>query len=175
MSDHSVYETPKSELQKSAEGELLGKGKLVIYNKGVEWPNRCYKCNQTTSEKKSVKLTYLNPWFYLSILISPILLIILGLIFQKRFTLDLPICNEHLQKRKKHVAINWGITALAVLSFATSIYLSTDLGALIGLALILALLLSLLIGRMVYVTKFKDKQLWVRGAGKAFIDSLSEY
>jgi hypothetical protein len=175
MSENSVYDTPNSELLTTRKGELFAKGKVVIYDKDVEWPDRCYKCNQATSLKHPVKLSYLNPWFYLSILVSPLLLLVLALIFQKKFPLDLPICSEHLQKRKKHVAINWGITALVVLSFGFGITFNADFGIIAGAVLIVALVLSLVIGRMVFAAKFKDDQLWVRGSGKAFIDSLTEY
>ena len=173
--EESVYSPPKSEVLTSNEGDIFGNGKFVVYNSDIDWPARCYKCNQATDGKKNITLTHLNPWFYLSILISPLLLIILGLIFQKRFKLDLPICDEHLQKRQKHVKVNWGITAAMVLAFGLGIGLEVNALIIAAVVLMLVLVLSLVIGRLIYVARRKDQQLWVRGAGPEFIDSLPPY
>lgn len=175
MSENSVYDTPKSELLKTREGDIFAKGKVVIYDKDVAWPERCYKCNKPTTEKVHVTLTYLNPWFYLSILVSILLLIILGLIFRKRFPLDLPICEEHLQKHKKHKLVNWCLAGLTVLAFTLGFVLNIEAAIGTGLVLILALVVSLIAVRMVAVSKLNESQLWVRGVGKPFAESLPDY
>ncbi len=175
MTEKSVYDTPQSSLQTSQEEKIYRKKKYVVYDQSVEWPSRCFKCNSDAPDRKSIKLTYVNPWIYLSILVTPILTIILAAIFQKRFELDLPMCDTHLQKRKRFVLIQWCLVALLALLFGGSLVTGNEWLVIAAVTLLLVLVVTAIAGRLLYVAKFKKDYLWVRGAGKEFVNSLQDF
>lgn len=171
----SPYNAPKSDLLESTDVEILAYKKYVLYQDGSRWPARCYKCNQPTDGKKLVKLTYVNPWIYLSILITPILTIILALIFQKKFSLDMPICEAHKQKRKRFLIFQWSMIALATVFFGVAVGANSGLAAgLAGLFLLLVVIAGIG-GRLLYAAKLKNGYYWLRGAGKEFVADLRVY
>jgi len=175
MSSESPYTTPQSSLLGSETSELYGYKRYVIQRSDIEWPPRCYKCNADTSVTKKVKLTYVNPWIYLSLLITPIFTIILALIFQKKFTVQLPLCETHLKKRRYFSIFQWVAVSFMIAGFIIGIATNSDIALILSIALILVIVVSAIAGRMVYIAKFKKDNLWVRGAGKEFVSSLSSF
>ncbi len=175
MSSESPYAPPKSSLVNTAATGIYGFKQYVIHQDGVEWPSRCFKCNTDTNTTKKVKLVYVNPWIYLSLLITPILTIILALIFQKRFTVQLPICEAHLKKRRNFLFFQWGTVVLTIAGFTIGATTNSDIVIMLSIILVLVILISALIGRMIYVAKFKKYNLWIRGAGKEFVCSLPSF
>ena len=85
MVTDSPYKPPESVLVEKYHGEVYRKGKYVVHDPAADLPSRCFKCNAETSVTKKLKMTYVNHWFYLSILVTFLLTIILVLIFQKKF------------------------------------------------------------------------------------------
>lgn len=175
MSSESPYAPPKSSLINTAATGIYGFKRYVIHKDGVEWPSRCFKCNTDTNTTKKVKLVYVNPWIYLSLLITPILTIILALIFQKKFTVQLPVCEVHLKKRKNFLFFQWATVFLTIVGFIIGAATNSDVAIMLSMVLILVIVISALAGRLVYAAKFKKDNLWVRGAGKEFLSSLPDF
>ncbi len=173
MSVESPYVPPKSPLIDTHNGKIHRKGRYVVLTPDTEWPSRCFKCNETTPQKLEVKLAYINPWIYLSILINLLLTIILAAIFQKRFTMNLPLCEKHRRKRKILLIVHWLLLAVIVaaifLGFSTGLMFFAYIAIPLSIILILSALLQ---GRLAFAAKFKDDNLWISGAGKDFLDSL---
>ncbi len=175
MSNNSPYATPKSQLSVVDDSTIYRKKKYAILNPEAEWSSRCFKCNSETEIKKKVKLAYVNPWIYLSILITPILTIILALIFQKKFTLQLPMCNQHVKKRKNFVIFQWVTTILSIVGISVGIATDSPLILVSAIVLFLVVVISAIAGRILYAAKYKDNRIWVRGAGKEFLESLPNF
>jgi len=180
MSDNfeNPYQTPKSavdvKLSNNA-SNIWRKKSAVVVTRETIWPKRCIKCNEPTENSLNRTLAYVNPWIYLSILISVLITVILALIFQKKFKMELPLCDRHAAYRKRVILINWllflGMIGCFWLTFA-NIY---EFGALIGLAILLVMVIFGFSNRLAYIGRFKDPYIHVRGAKKAFLDSLDEF
>lgn len=175
MTSDSPYAPPESALTNVDESKIFRKGKYVIYNSDDGWPSRCFKCNSETDFKKEVKLTYVNPWIYLTLLITPLITIILGLIFQKKFRLQLPICELHAKKWKRFLIFQWSMLALTITGFFIGIL--TEMKFFLGISgsLLLLLIVLAVFGRQVYIVKYKKQKLWVKGTGAEYRDSLPEF
>lgn len=176
LNDSNVYATPKSALVENVSSTgVFGHRKYVIYQDQTAWPDRCYRCNSEHVSHKKTKITHINPWLYLSLLISPLALAIVMVIFRKRFTLQLPVCDFHLKRRKRFVMGQWILLIVIMALFAVAVPAKN--GVLLVLALItsLVLMVTALFGRMVFIARYRDGNLWVKGAGKAFIASLPSY
>ncbi len=170
------YQPPKSSLLTDDAGglELQRHKNYVILEPESDWPSRCIKCNAATDYKKKTKLVYVNPWVYLSILINILLAAILVLVFQKRFSLELPLCAIHRVRRKRFLTIQWiGFVLFVMLLFVGFATESPAVFTIAGVVLLGVIILSL-VSRLAYIAKLKDGKLWVRGAGAPFLDSLPE-
>ncbi len=170
----SPYAPPKSELEVFSSEGLRTYKRYVVYEPGTQWPDRCFKCNAETSVKKKTTVTYINPWIYVSILINFIITLILALIFRKQFKIDLPICQEHIQKRKIFLFVLWSFTALSLLMFGIGLVSEEHFFTFIGLALFLVVLFLAIGGRQIHAAKLKHDQVWIMGTGAAFRDSLPQ-
>ncbi|WP_185235071.1 hypothetical protein [Teredinibacter franksiae] len=175
MTTDSAYTPPEAKLVDSTPGDIKRKGRYIVMAPEDTLPSRCFKCNDDTQNKKKVKLTYLNPWIYLTILVALLLTIILALIFQKKFKIELPLCDKHIKKRKMFIAFQWVLVALTTAGIFMGA--ATDNGALIGVSitLVLVIVISALFGRLAFAAKFKNGSLWISGAGKKFLNSLPQF
>lgn len=171
----SIYAAPKSELTNAEPAEIYRYKHYVILNSDAAWPARCFKCNADSAVRKKVNVAYVNPWIYLTLLITPIVTIVLALIFQKKFSIDLPICDSHLKKRKNFVIFQWTALLLMIAGFILGAALNSELLFILSLLLLLMVVIAAIAGRMIHLAKFKDDHLWVRGTGKAFLQSLPPF
>ena len=175
MSADSPYATPKSSLTSAGVGEVYSSKRYAVCKADAQWPSKCFKCNSQTHIKKKTKLTYVNPWIYLSLIISPLITIILALIFQKKFTIDLPLCEQHIKKRRNFLIFQWSMVALVVGGIFFGVFVDSQLVLLLALLLFLIIVISAIAGRMVFLAKLKNDNLWIRGAGKQFLDDLPPF
>jgi len=168
----SHYAPPKSKLVDTGNAVISRKGRYVIAHPEMEWPARCFKCNEPTEAKKTTKLTYINPWIYLSILITVILTIVLALIYRKKFVLEMPLCAKHLKRRKNALLIQWIIVGAILLFIGGQILTGNDMFIIFSIVAVLALVISTMFSRLAFASKYKNGELWIRGGGKKFLDSL---
>ncbi len=175
MTTDSPYDPPKSSLVDMHHGEIYRKGRYVVHEPNVGWPSRCFKCNEDTSLRKEVKLTYINPWIYLSILITFLLTIILALIFRKRFTVNLPLCEQHIAKRKNFIIFQWAMVAIMTAGFLIGSLTEMKILLVVSLFVFLITIISAIFGRLALAAKYKNGNLWVTGAGKGYLNSLPDF
>lgn len=154
------YATPESDVQVTLPSTmLLRRKKIVIAPVNCQWPERCFKCNQKTSLSKPLKLKYASPLMF----------------FQKKFRVDLPLCQTHLNRHKYFVYTQLILSVLT----CGSVYLAINYNLFslmtIGMLLFLASTFIMEINRLTRIVKLKDEKIWLRGAGADFLDSLKEY
>ena len=170
------YQPPQSNLLRPEmqASDLKRYKNYVILDSDTVWPARCMKCNAPTDFKKKTNLTYVNPWIYLSVLINILVTVVLALIFQKKFTLQLPLCETHKIRRQRFLIAQW--SGLAALIGMLVVAYTAKLPALFVAAgiLFIALVISALVSRLAYIAKYKDGKLWLKGIGKPFLASLQE-
>jgi len=173
-----LYQTPKTNvdvvLAENA-GKIWRKKSSVIVTRETIWPKRCIKCNQPTDKSINRLLVFVNPWIYLSILISILITIILALVFQKKFKMDIPVCDRHIAYRKRVILINWLLAVIVGIGIWLSAAQIFDMGVAISGVAILAMLIYGLSNRLAYINKFKDPYIYVRGAKREFLDSLDDF
>ena len=175
MRANSPYDPPKSSLLDGSPGETCQRGRYVIHRPESEWPSRCFKCNKVTSSYKRLTLTYVNPWIYLSLLVTFLLTILLALLFRKRFTENLPLCEDHIKRRTFFLILQWCLLITFVGAMLFGAFSESDSLLVLSVIVFLALVISALFGRVAFAARFKDGNLWITGAGKKFRESLPEY
>lgn len=170
------YQTPQSPLlhNTTSNTALLRFKKYVILDPDAAWPARCLKCNAPTDFTKKMRLSYFTPWIYLSLLISILITLLLVVILQKRFHLNLPLCETH-RARHRYIAIaQWSLLAVVAGAVIAGIAYETPGLIFAALALFTALVISTLMNRVAFIGKYKEGKLWIKGAGRAFLESLQE-
>ena len=172
------YQTPQSDVEQKLSSHSRGiwrKGNRVIVTAETIWPDRCIKCNNKTNDSITKTLAYVNPWIYLSVLISILITVILAVIFQKKFTMSLPLCSLHQRKRKNILIINWVLALFLGLGVWLSMANIFKYGYVISIITLLAILIIGWFGRLAYITKYKNPLIFIKGARREFLDSLDEY
>jgi len=172
------YQAPKSAVDVSLAhnaSHIWRKKSQVVVTRETIWPKRCIKCNAPTEKSLNRKLAYVNPWIYLSILISLLITIILVLIFQKKFKMDLPLCEMHSDYRKRVILINWLLALLAGGGFWIFLAEISEFGLVASLVLVLVMVIIGFSNRIAYIARYKDPYIYVKGAKREFLDSLNEF
>lgn len=167
------YKAPESRLvDPNREGSIEGYKKYVIASPDADWPQRCYKCNQKTEHTKPVKLSYVNPWWYLTILIALLITIIVILIVQKKFSIALPMCEKHLLLKKRTRTFQWSAFGMTIIFGLASAALGSPLLIIFACLSFVGVIVAAVASGTVRITKYKDGKLWILGAGKEFVSSL---
>lgn len=182
MKEHNPYSTPKTELiDSNVTGEASRYKKNIIINTESALPERCIKCNQPTEEFVNIKLFYMNPWWYLLILVNLLVLIIVSVFAGKRYRLKVPLCQLHNKKYKNRKLLVWGILLTSVITILIGLFLFSQQSETLGLVLtvgITLLLVAIITGfsiRLLHIRKRKGTTLWISGSKPAFLDSLPLY
>lgn len=156
-------------------GKIWRKSSTVVVMRDTIWPKRCIKCNAPTDKSIRRVLVYINPWIYLSILVNLLLMLILGLIFQKKFRMEIPVCDKHIANRKRVILINWILFFVMLGGIWMIIISDPQYGTLITMISLLAMLIYGMVNRLAYVAKYKEPYIYVRGAKPEFLESLESF
>jgi len=83
-------------------------GNRLVVPKGAALPSYCVKCGQpVTGEPFKKTFFWHNPWLFLLVLVNILVYAIVAMILRKRFDLAVPMCPEHLQRRKNFLIATW--------------------------------------------------------------------
>lgn len=173
---NNPYAPPESAVADTVEGEAWRQRRDVIIRRhDASFPHRCIKCNADAKVVAPLRLSYLNPWFYLLFFINIFVLLLVGLIFQKSVRVAVPLCKDHHRRHRRFVRTMWvlffaGIVALV----AAALHQSGELLAVILVLLLIGAVVAIG-GRLVYARKIDKEFVWVRGAGDRFLRSLPEF
>lgn len=147
----------------------------VVVTRETIWPRRCIKCNTPTDKSLNRSLAYVNPWIYLSLLINVLLTLILALIFQKKFKMEIPVCDRHITIRKRVILVNWILFLVLICGTWLTASDTYNQGWMISSLALLLMLAYGLFNRFAYVSKYKEPYIYVRGAKSEFLDSLDAF
>jgi len=175
---NNPYQTPKSVVDAKLvqdTGRIWRMKSAVVVTRETIWPKRCIKCNAPTEKSIKRVLVYVNPWVYLSVLISLLITIVLVLIFQKKFKMHLPLCDQHITYRKRIILTNWMLFLVACGGLWGSIDYNTMYGYLLSGIAVFAMIIIGFSNRLAYISRYKDPHIYVKGAKQAFLDSLGEF
>lgn len=156
-------------------------GHLLVIRDGAILPSRCIKTNQPIGPAdwtKTKKLTWTPQWVWLLILVSPVVLIIVAIIVQKKANLTISLSRPIRSKQVKQSAFGWCGAALGLVILLFSAVQDQDWitwGIVGGILLIVTgLIFVALASSMLRVAKFKDGWFSIKGCSPGFLKSLEE-
>lgn len=187
MSDFNPYAAPDAEAPPSRspddgpqDADLWRDGGVLVATKGAAFPARCVACDApATGRPLRRKLSWHAPWWYLLVLMSPLVYIVVALIVRHTATFDVGICDRHRFRRRMWIAVAWSLVPLAIaLPFVLSGF--GDVGAvaaavLLPLLLIVAGLIGIYGARVIHPERIDARFARIRGACPGFLDGLPEW
>jgi hypothetical protein len=149
--------------------------KTLVMVSGSTLPQRCVKCNEPADEPtKARKVYWHHPGVYAFVLINIIIYAIVGMIVRKRAIVAPGLCVAHKKRRKLGLTLGWGGFVLGLVSIFAGVA-GRQQGTLFAFGLLLlfsAALVGIVMGRIVYASKIDKSQIWLKGCGAEFLDSL---
>ncbi len=76
-------------------------GRLLVATHGAVLPPYCIKCGRPTETNIfRRKFSWHEPWLYVFILFAIVLYLVVAMFFRKHMTMEIPLCDSHLEKYK---------------------------------------------------------------------------
>ena len=179
------------QLQRVREGALplgagglsatFGNDKRMIIALNSPLPSRCVCCNGPATGVKRRTFYWYPPWVYALILLSPLILIVVSLVVRRTARIDIPLCDEHLAKRRKRLWIGWawGLSSLLGMVLAVVLLNSRNqeaMGGFLILASLISLVGALIVGQrtasILSIQKIGKETATFNRASPEFIASL---
>ena len=148
----------------------------LVLTKETPLPNRCVKCNEPTGERLKRKLTWHHPAIYLTILISILVYAVIAMVLRKTATVNIGLCEDHLNTRRRNLAITWvlGIAGVLCLPLAGILEDATFVG--IGSLLILTTaIFGTVTLRVVVPSKIDDHFVWLKGINADYLQQFPQW
>lgn len=161
-----------------AVGEMWRKGKQLVMRKTALFPDRCVRCNESADGTR-VKRTYYwhHPALYLMILFPGLLIyVIVALIVRKSVTMQVPLCPNHRDRRRKGMFGALTLFLVSIGLIAAAIYFQNGVVGLIGGTAVLASMIwGGVAGRLLYPQRIDETHVFLQGSGSAFREVLPEW
>lgn len=156
-------------------GVWRDKGTLIM-TKDARLPDRCIKCNAPTPTRLKRKLNWHHPAIYILIFVAILIYAIVATVVRKRATVEFGLCDEHVQKRRRNIAITWALVLLGLLCFFVAIAASDGTPALLGLLLMFGGVIFGVVGtRVAAPSRIDDHYVWLSGINKDYLDLLPQW
>ncbi len=123
-------------------------------------PHICVRCGQPASKRVSVKLTWHSRWWYLLLLLSLWVYVIVALLIRKKATLELSLCEPHARSRRRGRRAGWA----TMIAGAAVLFVATPLALALGLLLIVAGAIAVIVtSRIITAHRMDDLYVWIDG------------
>lgn len=166
---------PGHGLAPEASGPLMIMGKDLLVPDGTTLPPLCVKTGQPVHDPAIVKKFYSAPnWVILTVLISPLLLLILYYIFRRKAKIAYYLDGE-VRSRARNASLICGLVILAAIgAFVAAGALEEAWPILIGLALLLIVAPAIYFTsiRTVYSHRVENGYVWLRGVPPQVLTAL---
>jgi hypothetical protein len=148
----------------------------LVMTKEAPLPNRCVKCNEPTAERLKRKLTWHHPALYLTILISVLVYAVIAMVVRKTATVHVGLCDEHLNTRRRNLAITWIMGIVGVLCLPLAGVMEEVMLVFVGLLLIIATAIyGSITLRVVVPTKIDNDFVWLKGVNSDFLQEFPQW
>jgi hypothetical protein len=160
-----------------AGGDVWRDGRqFVLAVEGTELPDRCVKCNvPVNGSRLKRRLMWHHPAVYLLIFLNLLIYAIVALCIRKRATIQIGVCPRHRSERVWTIAGSWAAALLGIVLFGFGVNSSEALCWLGGLLFVGGAIYGFLRGPMVAAGRIGEDFVWVRGGGRAFLESLPDW
>jgi hypothetical protein len=148
----------------------------LVMTKEALLPNRCVKCNEPTGERLKRKLTWHHPAIYLTVLISILVYVVIALVVRKSATVNVGLCEEHLNSRRRNLAITWVVGIAGVLCLPLAIMFDDATFVLIALVLLFATAIyGVVTLRIVVPAKIDNHFVWLKGVNADYLQDFPQW
>jgi len=161
----------------AAPDQVFRDGQNFIVPKGASVPPFCVKCGSGEVAMVNKDIVWLDPLYYLSLVLGPGGLLIVYLIARKKMRLSVPLCEHHRKlvsrMRLATAVILIGGPAVAALMIAFGNPDSTGWGVLLILFVLLGGMITLRLQRPLSAARIDDDRATLKGACDAFLSRLA--
>lgn len=150
-------------------------GPTLVVPREAVLPNRCVKCNAPAERRLIRRLYWHHPAFYLLILVSIWIYIIVALLVRKKAVIDVGLCARHHAQRRRSILICWVILLMCIAGFIASTQLHRDYSWLFWSCLFVFvgdLIYAAVIQRLIVPKCIDNEYAWLR---KIHPDFLAEF
>ncbi|HVX63509.1 MAG TPA: hypothetical protein VHC19_23005 [Pirellulales bacterium] len=134
MADINPFAAPQEDVVAQAllaepGGGVWRDGRLLVMQKQAILPDRCVKCNQPAGGGRLTrKLSWHHPAFFLLILASIWIYLIVVLIVRQTAKIDIGMCELHRRKRRNAILASWLIILAGIAAIVIGTVASSDMG-----------------------------------------------
>ena len=151
----------------------------LVMRKDAQLPAICVKTNQPATSWLRRKLSWHSPGYYLLILISLLIYIIVALIIRKTADIKIGLSRPIVVRRRWAIAGGWlgGLLGIGLFIAGVSQNPSGSPGLVI-LAIIVGLgsiITGLFMSRMVVATKITNEYVWLKGIHPEYLNAFPEF
>lgn len=148
----------------------------LVMTKEALLPNRCVKCNEPTGERLKRKLTWHHPALYLLVLPSILIYAIIAMVLRKTATVNIGLCEDHLNTRRRNLAITWFLAIAGLLCFPLAGMVEEGMLVAVGLLLIFATaIFGTVTLRVVVPTKIDNHFVWLKGISPDYLQQFPQW
>ena len=179
-SSHNQYAAPSADtdldrLRAGSEEGVYRDGQfLVIPAHGAALPARCVVCNAPAQARLTRKLYWHPPAYYLLILISALVYVVVAVIVRNRAHFEIGLCDQHARRRRNGILLGWlGSVVCFGALFATAAS-NTDSPIpylLLVFGFVGSLVAGILLARVVSAPRIDKRQAWLR-VGRPYLESF---
>jgi hypothetical protein len=149
----------------------------LVMSKDAVLPDRCVKCNSPANGLRLKRTLYWhNPIFYVLIFVGVLIYFIVAMLVRKTAIIDVPLCENHLARRRNSLIVGWVLMLLGIIGFVLAIAGNEPIFAAIGaLAMLFGFVLAISAARTVLPKKIDDRFVWLKGINKDYLDQLPQW
>lgn len=156
----------------------------LVMLKDARLPNICVKSGVVVTELGiDRKLLWVNKWWFLALFLHPIIFAVLAVVFSKKVTIVIPLCEAERVKRKRqlfaweligslNLVVILGYAAILVDSMPGVPVLPSVLIVLGTVGVFIALFFGLSAARILRPVKITKTKVWLRGVHAEIVDKL---
>lgn len=152
-------------------------GDLLVMTKDATLPDRCIRCNAPAHGYRLRRnLSWHSPAWFLLILVSWLIYLIVALIIRKKAMIDVGLCEVHRGRRRRAIAVGWvlGVLGVGLIAWGLSRFRHGEAVAVAGVVAILAGLIYGVVGsQVVAVKRIDDRLVWLRKVAPEYLLSLA--
>jgi len=154
-------------------GNLWREGRRLVARSDTPLPDRCVCCNAPANGYRLKRQLYWHPpAYFLLIVISILIYVIVALIIRKRAVLHVGLCEQHRAKRKRVILFSWLSVFLGLIMIFVGFGTHGGISLLGLLVLLGAAIYGVIAARIVAPTKIEKELVWLKGPGTEFLDTL---
>jgi len=175
--DLNPYQAPASEAASTGTSYGLSiEGPALVVPKDARLPEICVISGRRgPGLYRTLKLTYVPPWVYVTILASLLVMIIVMLIVQKRGTVTVWISDVERIRRRNAILLNWLLFFGALALFVLAGVLENGWPVVPGIALLVTPLVIYYVRlRIVYPGRIDQNRIWLRGIRPEVMTAMVE-